>query len=1069
MMIEDNTTFYIPTADDYDDYYTGKTTVEDLYKEYERRQSIATDTDPEPVVVEEPIIREKYYYTAGSIHRLTAVVEPHEVLVSKDSNLENAKAFKITPLNKWLKATARFDCNEYEVLRNNLHIYPFIDIENENEKPINVVDMLNHSLGLFIECLQNAGMTVEGVALSNSSRPGKHSFHAVIHTDKVFHDNTTLNEFVKTQIKPNFDKGVSDELMHSIRWLDLDKKTNTIKKKDCIDWGVYNTNRSLRFLNQSKLGKKVRLVPYTNDEIILPCPFLTKQEDYIVGHYGQRETKPVFVVELPQHIQKIKKQIEAGILAPQVQLEETYLSELAKLIPDEIIRVGSTCIRFIWAMARSGASTDLIHNNCKRTSNYDEAWVNIQIKRSINMNVNIGTLRYWASQANKAGFHALSKKYMKQELTNEIHSFKTVIPVEQYHERYVRPFSFETKDTILLKSHLGTGKTTQLVNAIKNQKRFMMSDLIPFKRILIISGRKSFTKFICGDLDECKLGFRAYDERHYGTLASVDRLVIQVESLWRLEDGFEKYDLVAIDESETVAHQFYSEATHRHNMIKNHIVFERCISTATKVLFADAFLGNRTIKISESLRNIEHSIVIENTFCPYKRKAILLKSIKKGKEVPSISQFCNRIMDDLRAGLKIAVIWGSKNKAKAFVDTFLKNSKYSHKLYSSESSPEERNELSNVEENWKLINCLNYTSTITVGVNYDPEDEKFQFDKLYLYASASGGLPRDTAQALLRCRKIKSNTLIYTVDKNALQTALYGRETIRVAIADKKRTILQQNPVAKWENAPKWAEENYIENENENGAKCIAYNDILNGYLEKSGYTISEENVVEDDSVNLKTEEIAFDDIEDVEEEELEKIKRKSKAGFATFDEKLILQKHRFRNQLLTTDKKELATIWAQYMMERKEHYFWNVVGEKHQTTDEYIQYESTQKYIQQSSKKCLKRIALDKLLPILGVKNTAEAFVVENVEQLMEGLKGVEEEVFKAFQTHGSRRKGEMKATNAVEMISMVYENWCGAKVKTTRKRTGAGGKVIVYKLEHEAQPLWPLITSRNAEENAS
>jgi hypothetical protein len=686
------------------------------------------------------------------------------------------------------------------------------------------------------------------------------------------------------------------------------------------------------------------------------------------------------------------------------------------------------------------------------------------------MNVNIGTLRYWASQNNKKGFHELSKKYMVQELATEIHSFQTAIPTEQYHERYVRPFSFNTKDTILLKSHLGTGKTTQLVNAIKPQKRLLQADLIPFKRILIVSGRKSFTKFICGDLDECNLGFRAYDERHNNRLASIDRLVIQVESLWRLEDGFEKYDLVAIDESETVAHQFYSEATHRHNMIKNHIVFERCISTATKVLFADAFLGTRTVKIAEALRNISHSVVIENTFCPYERKAIQLKAFNKGKELPAVGEFCNRIMEDLKKGLKIAVIWGSKNKGKAFVTTFLKDTKYNHRFYSSESSPEERDELSNVEEAWKSLDCLNYTSTITVGVNYDPADEAMQFDKLYLYASAAGGLPRDTAQALLRCRKIKSNTLIYTVNTNALQTAIYGRETIREAIVDKERRILQQNPVAKWEKAPKWAEDNYIENENENGAKCIAFNEILNGYLEKSGYTLSSEIVEDDGKLDLKIEGIAFDDIEDVSEEVLETIKRKSKAGFATWEEKLILQKHRFRNQLTTKDVKMLSNLWEKYMMEKgSEIVFWNLVNEKHQTTNEYIQHESTQKYIQQGSKKCLKRIALDKLLAILGTKNTADAFVVENVELVLDKLKAIEDEVFKAFQTHGSRRKGEMTATNAVDMICMVYESWCGAKVKTTRQRKGAGGKVIVYKMEHEALPLWPLITTRNDEEMSS
>jgi hypothetical protein len=514
-------------------------------------------------------------------------------------------------------------------------------------------------------------------------------------------------------------------------------------------------------------------------------------------------------------------------------------------------------------------------------------------------------------------------------------------------------------------------------------------------------------------------------------------------------------------------------------MITNHEMFALCVSTANKTLFADAFLGNRTIKIVEALRNAEHCRMIENTFCPYNRKAIQLKAIKNGRDTPATSEFCHRIMADLKAGLRVVVVWGSKNKAKAFANTFLRDSEYSWKLYSSESSPAERAELSNVDEAWRTVQCLNYTSTITVGVNYDPAASagagaaaEFlgkpvadpQFDKLYLYGCAAGGLPRDTAQALLRCRVIKSNTLIYTVDPKArFQTALYGRETIREALADKKRAILNQNPVAKWESAPRWAEDNYIENENEDGAKYIAYNSILNCYLEKSGYELKTEVVDEDDSVELKTEAVAFDDIEDVDEGTIERIKRVARAGLASHEEKLILQKHRFRAQLLIKDEAVLSDIWAQYFMSTgAEGYFWNMVGEKHHTTTEYIIYESTHKYIQQSSKKCLKRIALDKVLEILGVKNSSEAFAVENIAPLVEKLAAIEADVYKAYQAHGSRRKGEFTAANAVDLIKMVYAGWSGAKVETERKRTGRGGKVVVYTAAHEKHPLWELLTDK-------
>lgn len=1070
---------YIPSVDDVDDYYSGRKTVVEIQASWSARTVVAVEEDPiapvcntptaVPVIAPVPIARETPYFEKGSKDKLKTVCNADEILVSRDSNDKGAKCYQIVAWNKWIKKTQRYDTHDYECLRGT--VYPYMDIESEREG-IDVVAMLNHSIGVFIDALQEAGLVVEGVAIANSSRPGKTSFHAVIHTDKVFENTLTLKEFIYTNIKPRFLTGVDDTLLHSIQWTREDKKTNLMQTMDCVDWMVYTTDRVIRFLNQSKIGKKVRLTAYTHDDIVVPCPLLVKPEDFLIGHYGQVECKNIYEVALPIHIQRIKdaKQTQEGTIIPITPFEHfdaTYLSELATLVPTEIIASGTTCCKFIWAMARSGASNELIHAHCKRTANYDAEWVAYHIEHATTMNVNIGTLRYWVSKADKDAYHALSKKYQKIELKNEVHSFTSVIPTTQYHERFVKPFNFKGCDTMLLKSHLGTGKTTQLINAIKPTKGFMMPEHTPFKRILIISGRKSFTKFICGDLAEAGLGFSAYDDRHSVPLASLNRLVIQVESLWRLEDSFHKYDLVAVDESETVAHQFYSEATHRQNMIRNHIVFERCISTATKVLFADAFLGSRTIKISEALRNIEHSQIVENTFCPYSRKAIQLGTIRNGKAIPALGEFCNRIMADLKAGQKIAVVWGSKNKAKAFAETFLKNTTYKWRLYSSETTPEHRDELGDVSTHWKSLDLLMYTSTITVGVNYDPECEADQFDKLYLYASASGGLPRDIAQALLRCRKIKSNTLIYTVDNNALQTALYGREAIKVAITDKARNLRLANPVLTWENAPRWAEDVYIENENENGAKCVAFTDVLQGYLEKSGYTLSSE-MCKDTDLKLECAKVAYDEIETLDADAVESIQYKSKKGMATIDEKLSLQKYKFVRQFKPgCDDELLSSVWAKYIMDNKDHLFWNQVNEKHQTTADYLAFESEQKYICAASKKCLKRTVIDKLLPVLGIKTTADAFTITITDVIVESLKGLEAEAYQAFQNNGVRRKGDFTASSAVDVVKMMFEGWNGEGVESDRKRKMIKGvNSQIFTITNKPNKLWDLITDRTTVE---
>lgn len=1083
--------FYIPTIDDVDDFESGKFTIEQIQARWTESEDpvaadepvVNPDTVANPIIVTvaaEAIQRDILYHAKGSKDLLKADCKPNEVLVSRDSNETGAKSYRIIDVEKWIKLTQRYDINEYECIRG--ACYPYIDIESERDG-INVVDMLNHSIGVFVDALREASLIVEGVAISDSSRPGKTSFHVVIHTDKVFENTTALKEFVYTNVKPRFTENVSAELLKSCQWTKVDKKTNTIVTMDSVDWMVYTTDRVLRFINQSKIGKKVRLTAYTNDDIILPCPLVTRGSDYLVGQYATQ--KEIFEVVLPAHVQKTKdlilKQSLSSEPVAQKTFEPSYLSELADLIPNEIINSGTTCCKFIWSLAKSGASNELIHNHCKRTSNYDSEWVDYHIGHAATMSVTIGTLRYWASQANKDAYHALSKKYQKTEIKEEVHAFESRISTTTYHERYVKPFTFDGVDTILLKSHLGTGKTTQLINAITPE----------IKRILIISGRKSFTSFICGDLGTANLGFKSYDERHHQALSLVPRLVIQVESLWRLADSFEKYDLVAVDESETIAHQFYSEATHRQNLIKNHEIFADVLSTATKVLFADAFLGQRTIQISEALRAINHSQIIDNTFCPYKREAVELRVIKKGKSMPALGEFCNRIMADLKAGKRVAVVWGSKGKAKAFAETFLKKTEYKWRLYSSDSTETERNELKNVNHSWQDLNLLMYTSTITVGISYDPEIAEAQFDTLYLYASAAGSLPRDIAQSLLRCRKIKSNKLVYTVDKNALSTALYGRECIKAAIDAKSAILMQANPVARWERAPKWAQDLYIENENENGAKCIAFKEILEGYLEKSGYTMSVQ-ILKDDGFELKCEKVLFEDIgksikdwrpleilqtivclpaatldEKLAKEHWELLQRKSKNGIATLDEKLTLQKWRFLQQFKKSCTDEfLAAQYNEMYGENKEHLFWNQVNEKHQSTKQYLEFEAKQKYMCAASKKCLKRTVIDKLLPILGIANTSEPFSILVTDKIVQAVKMFEADARGAFLTGGNTKgEGEFTASHAVDVIKMVFVNWNGIGVETSAKRKMVKGvRNRIFTITNKKNEIWDKITEKDA-----
>jgi hypothetical protein len=980
------------------------------------------------------IIRESYYINRGSKDRLKKDCKNDEVLVASDTNNNGGKRYKIIDVDEWLNNCNKYDRNEYECLRG--VVKPYADIETE-DMTVDSYEMIKNIIGIYSNVLLQNGFIINGVAVADSSKPTKHSFHLVFDTDKVFETTKYLEIFLKDKLYPEIAKS---------------------EFNDCFDKAVYSTDRLIRFINQSKLGKKVQLKP-TRFDFEVVGGYKTNIRDFLIGDYFG-ENRPIYEVKLPEYLEKIKKQQGEGtFVAEPVAFTTGYVDELLSIIDNQYIQSGTVCCKLIWGAIRSGASAEVVHKHCKRVNNYDEPWVNYHIQRAAQMSINIGTLCYYASLSDKKTYKQFVIKHQKNQILSEVSQIKTDLPTINYSERYVQPIDIKSKDTILIKSHLGTGKTTQIVKLLQEHKEL--------KRILIISGRRSFSKFILNDLKDKGINFKSYDDNKIDCdLALVPRLVVQVESLWKLESSFESYDFVIVDESETILHQFYSEATHNGHSITNHIIFERCITSAKKVLYADAFLNQRTIYNANILRNSEHSIFIHNDFCPYKRTATKLirhHKTKEGKILkrPALTEFCNRIMSDLKNGLRVVVVWTSRAKGNAFAESFLNDSKYNWRYYNSESSPEERNELSNVEENWKKLDCLMMTSSITVGVNYNPNEEKYQFDKLYLYASAAGALPRDIAQSLMRCRQIKSNELIYTVDDRTFQTSVYGVDAIREAIEVRSRLLIQQAPDVKWTNAPKWVQENYIFNENENSAKAIVFTDVLDLYLKESGYSLTVNNYNNEEEVKLESITPSYFEIDTINRDTAEKISNKSKRDLATTEELWELYKYRFLNNIKTDDEIALCAIWTKWIQKKSnEPIFWNLVNEKHQTTERFLNKESQIKFIETSTKKCVKRIVLDKVFAILKVNNSGDVIEIENIKEYTDKLREIEEEVYAAFQSHKSRRKTEFGFSNAVDLIKMVYSSWSGQELKT--QRMVSNGVKKGFKVQKNKMELWDLITNR-------
>jgi hypothetical protein len=185
------------------------------------------------------------------------------------------------------------------------------------------------------------------------------------------------------------------------------------------------------------------------------------------------------------------------------------------------------------------------------------------------------------------------------------------------------------------------------------------------------------------------------------------------------------------------------------------------------------------------------------------------------------------ILAALKEGRRVVVVWTSRERGKAFAKEYLEGSSYLWRFYSSESTREEQMELQDVEGAWMNVQCLMMTTTITIGINYNPRDETKWFDEAFLYGTSCSALPRDIAQALLRVRQLKTNRLTYVTDTRGVGKGLCGRKAVEWTLAAKEERLARDHPLVKWTTAPRWAKENHVLNENEMRVSRREYKVVL--------------------------------------------------------------------------------------------------------------------------------------------------------------------------------------------------------------------------------------------------
>lgn len=367
-------------------------------------------------------------------------------------------------------------------------------------------------------------------------------------------------------------------------------------------------------------------------------------------------------------------------------------------------------------------------------------------------------------------------------------------------------------DMLVMIAPQGAGKTHQVQR--------LMNSLPPNSRILYISARRTLT----ADLSQ-RLGLTSYEtirpkkRMRDGTLkgigiCDVPKLIIQYESLNRIISA-SKYDLVIVDECETILQSCCLSPFNKANLLANKAAFEGHVNAANNLVIMDSDMTDRTIKMMKSLRYITNSV-------QYAISVIVPNPLHFMFYRHEVS-FINQLRDDLAAKRKIAFVSTSLTYLKNVIfDVFAEFGLEEHPsdltkqqllVYTSETINDSRDSLINIQQTWKSAPSIIFSPSITVGVSYDG---KADFDNIYLFVSPLSVGTETVQQMISRVRWPKSNLIrVFVADPPCppvLDDKVYGserefQEYVVRRVTTREKVVLayippesddEENPNADW-------------------------------------------------------------------------------------------------------------------------------------------------------------------------------------------------------------------------------------------------------------------------------
>lgn len=389
----------------------------------------------------------------------------------------------------------------------------------------------------------------------------------------------------------------------------------------------------------------------------------------------------------------------------------------------------------------------------------EKAWSKFTVKKRFT----IGTLHYWVKNSNGQYYSKLKfKQPEKKELVETIKIHK------QYLTKELEDKSLEIDDDLIpyfddmfinkkyksinIKSPYGSSKTQLIKRVIEKYNP---------EKVLWLSFRQTLS-------DDIENNFKGLDFKHYQTSKlNVNRLIIQEESLLKLqsyedvieaEDGIienitHEYDLIMLDEVESLLNQYHSQATFGNKTKETFEYLEQLLYKSKNIISLDGDLGDRSKCF---LMKFDNYLFLENQHKNNNKTITVYNSREKVDD---------EIFDLLKKKKKIAIASMTSKDAtdyKNLISEKFPNLKIG--IYISTTDCKSKKDLKNVIEKWGELDVVIYSPTITAGVSFDL---KKYFYKIFGVISCGSCSQRDFFQMLARIRYPESNDI--TVYNNGIK------------------------------------------------------------------------------------------------------------------------------------------------------------------------------------------------------------------------------------------------------------------------------------------------------------